>query len=47
MTKQNIKVVVSANIKRESVMIDAKDGEVIAKGTNKAQVAKKLYGRNK
>jgi hypothetical protein len=44
-SNKKIKVVVAANVKRESVMIDPRGGAVIAEGRSKAELAKKLYGR--
>lgn len=45
MSKKAIKVVVGSNVKRESVMIDPRGGEVLANGQSSGQLAKKLYGR--
>jgi predicted dinucleotide-binding enzyme len=52
-TKKRMKVVVSSNIKRESVLIDpaigvngeAEDNNVIESGTSSAAIVKKIYGR--
>lgn len=53
MSENKIKVVVSSNIKRESVFInpsigvngEAEDNNVLATGASSAAIAKKLYGR--
>lgn len=43
--KHKIKVALSSAPTRTAVMIDPKEGTIIAEGSNSAQLTKRLYGR--